>query len=351
MSILRKLFGFCCCSTVDCDICADNFNRSDSTDISTGSACGWTETAGNATIESNALKFTTTLAKATCNSDATVASRAIRVKALGTNSNNIARVHVGDWVVDVTFSASAGRLRIINPVGSVAAATDATFNVSLNTFHDIVICCSQDRIAAVIDDVTGTFLTYGTGAIADLTNGLGTGSTVSGSVQFDDWQLSEVSDDCPCEIVDTVSCATAALPQRLALYFPAAPSNNLCNCSVYNGATVYLDYVGRSGTNCLYRGCMSSSVPDYNTFTSSCDSKRLNIELRISSFTWDGTIRYGHSDTCLIAGTQLNNPTFFGVFSDWDGWTSGTKTFTEPSAVSYFECDWPSGFAVEVTPV
>lgn len=48
------MFGKCCCQ---CDICEDDFDRSNSSDVSTGSDCGWTEVAGDWSIASNVLSI------------------------------------------------------------------------------------------------------------------------------------------------------------------------------------------------------------------------------------------------------------------------------------------------------
>lgn len=49
-------FFTCCCTT--CTICTDNFDRTDGTDIDTGSLCGWTEDSGSWDINSNKLRCT-----------------------------------------------------------------------------------------------------------------------------------------------------------------------------------------------------------------------------------------------------------------------------------------------------
>jgi hypothetical protein len=55
---LAFLFSVGCCCEPGCDICADDFTRSDSSDIDTGSSCGWTEAVGSWDISSNTLRST-----------------------------------------------------------------------------------------------------------------------------------------------------------------------------------------------------------------------------------------------------------------------------------------------------
>ena len=52
------LFGLQIARCCKCKICADDFNRSDDTDIDADRACGWTEDSGTWEISGNTLIVT-----------------------------------------------------------------------------------------------------------------------------------------------------------------------------------------------------------------------------------------------------------------------------------------------------
>jgi hypothetical protein len=246
-------FGVCwwpCCGTPpDCTVFSDDFNRSDSTSLGSD----WTETTGDSTITSNTLRFTTTSAKATCNTNSPVAARRIRVKTSGSNANNLARIYIGAWTVEIKFSTSTGYIRILSHLGGIVADS-GNLNVALSTMHPVTICYDGLSISAQLDSISASQVRRATSNISSLVNALGTGGTLSGSVSFDDWVLENLNDDCECGISFTTasctSCATGTTPDAVLLTFTGITGlSGVTNCcNQINGA--YLIYPTVPGNGC-----------------------------------------------------------------------------------------------------
>lgn len=190
--------GCDCCGGAppDCTVLADTFDRANSTNLGSD----WTETTGDSTIDTNRLKFTTTSAKATCNTDSPTAARVITVKAYGSTANNLARIWCGDWIIEIKFSTTAGSVKIIDSGGTTRSTSATNLNVGLSTDLPVSICYDGSTLEAELDGIDNSYVYY-PASISDLTNGLGTGATVSGSVQFNDWDLQLLDGDCPCPLV------------------------------------------------------------------------------------------------------------------------------------------------------
>lgn len=282
---------------VNCTIFSDDFDRSDSTNLGSN----WTETSGDSTIDSGTLKFTTTNAKATCNTNSPAADRVLNVKAAASTANNIGYVYVDTWKIEIRFSTTAGRVRIINPSGSSVASSPTNLNIALNTLLQVRVCYGDGVLRADISTVTNSCISY-PASISGLSNGLGTGGTVSGSVWFDDFELKLRDDDCecaigPCNYDSTCSaCIDGIYPQNYTLIYSgiANMGSNTC-CTNLNGAYI----VPMLGTGCAgeidlrlngsaYTSCRGSTL-----FSCVCDTENPS----------------SHGDYCVV-GLQLSNFSF-----------------------------------------
>jgi hypothetical protein len=271
------VFGVCwwpCCTSVDCDVCSDDFNRSDGTDITTGSACGWTEESGAWSISSNALSTASTSAAAICSTASTSAARVINVKASGNTNGCAARVIVGYvnsttyWIVQVTFHATTGSLTISERSGGspTTRATVGNLALPLSTLHQIQVCYDGTSLEARIAGIDSAYLTF-PASISDLDSGLGTG-TGSGTVKFDDWQLRLRDGSCSCPITPTTvtECSGGCIDGDAATFYEVeidGVGDGTCTCSDYNGVWVVsqTDFSSDSaGTCCRWKYDMASTM-------------------------------------------------------------------------------------------
>jgi hypothetical protein len=233
---------WCCCDPpIDCTVFEDDFTGEDGTSIGSG----FTETTGDATRDSGTLKFTTTGAVATCNTDSPVTARAIVVDGKASTANNLGRILVGDWKVEVKFSTTAGAVRLIDPGGTIRASTATNLDIPLNTFVSIGVCYDGEYLEAEITGIDKTYVRVKPDpAITDLTNGLGTGGTVSGSVAFDNWELLQLNEDCACPF--SPGGGDQGCPYCTGFTGPyywmvviAGVTNNICtNCNNWNGVYI-----------------------------------------------------------------------------------------------------------------
>jgi hypothetical protein len=301
-------FGVCwwpCCGTPppDCTVFEDNFDRSDSTNLGSD----WTETTGNSTITSNALRFTTTNAVATCNTNSPNASRSIKADFSGSATNNIGRIVIGTHKIEVKCSATTGFIRLINPVGSVSESSATNLNFPVATSTPVVVCydAALGIISASVPSVAGCSFTATGETVVGLTNGLGTGGTVSGSVSWDNFELLDINDDCSCELGDRTfgcpDCIDKISPLYMQVDVSGVTNDGCTNCSSLNG-TYILPYDG------IYEGGCNWVLDLVSTLTG-CGSPSsrptgLSVSLRSGAFhfinihfTGRGTFVYNFPDT------------------------------------------------------
>ena len=214
----------CCCDDDPCVLCADNFDRGDSSDIDTGSSCGWTERSGAWEILSNRLRCTSS-GVATCDTrQLGEQGNYISVTIWGDTAGDTAQVVVNlnqdaatpldDYdYVEVTFSATVGQIRIMEIIGGGApnqiAATSANLNIATSTDHQLLVCLRDGDIGAKLTHGATT-----TSLRADLdgdeNTSVGLAASVSGNVEFNDWSFernqTQNSGCNDCEISCVNSC-------------------------------------------------------------------------------------------------------------------------------------------------
>lgn len=250
----------CTCGGPGCTACSDDFGRTDGTDITTGSACGWTKVGTpTAVIDTGTLKISSTNAVVLCDTEPPTAQFAIDVDINATNSGNIAQVIVGYvdsthyWIVQVQFSTTAGRILLIERSGATFTTrgfSNTNLNFAASTWYTLRVCnnTSSGVLTASIDGKPGSFASYAAG-ITDKTVGLGVGGTLTGSVKFDNWKLSDYSGSCPCHVSKTVNCAACkdgVISAEWAIVLNFADAD--CDCSALR-ATYYKN-VAAPGAPC-----------------------------------------------------------------------------------------------------
>jgi hypothetical protein len=187
---------WCCCTSPppdECIVFTDNFNRGNSTSLGSD----WTETSGDAEIYGNALRCTATGVVVTCNTDSPAAERAMLVDLAASTANNLAQVHVGDWKIQIKFSTTAGSVAILDSGGTTKVTSATNLNLSLDTFHTLTICYDGETLEAELEGIDRSFVSF-PASISNLTNGVGTGATLSGSVTFDNWELRKLDAELNC---------------------------------------------------------------------------------------------------------------------------------------------------------
>lgn len=256
LSLSMFQFITCCCAGAGtCTFAEDEFTRSDSTDITTGSSCGWTEDAGDAQIVSNNLAFTSANAKATC---ATVCPSGpdmsiltyVAVSSLG----DIARIDVGDHYIEVKLAASrAGYARLYDGGGTLLAETQ-NMSFSASKFYQVAICSdtAEGLLSANIPvdgpsaagPFTGGAVLQANATVSGNTFALGTGGTVTGTVSYLSVTVDQVSASCShCSYC--ASCDFGTYPRRMQVVTTGiadrTSSGGTCTtCNDYN-ATYILD--------------------------------------------------------------------------------------------------------------
>ena len=258
----------CCCA--QCSVASDDFNRSNGTDIDTGSSCGWTEQSGAWEIASNALKITgTTTGIATCDTaapDALVNISLTLTKPAGvvrqgvvfnyTDANNY-------WEAGVSWETSFGspnyKVYIGRKVGGTYADLDSEGIASLTgTTFALNVCHDGERVTATLHQST-TLKGICTYEVSGLTSGtVGVTRGTSGSsidVIFDDFTLRKASEECGgCAIANGIlactNCCTGT-DKATAIYDldMTGISDSECGCESLNT----LSLVRESVFSCQWR--------------------------------------------------------------------------------------------------
>lgn len=240
---LMAAMKFCCprCDTPppdECLVCEDGFDGAGTCDGFTDTAGTWNETGGTANVSS-------TNARRTCDTNSPSASRVIKVDLSSTNSSNILYVWVGDCRVEVRIGS--GRLRILDSGGTAVDSTLDSFTLATATFHSLWICYDADTdiLEAEIESVSNSYVAASL-AISDLTNGIGTGGTLTGSASFDNWELRLLSEDpvCPCPVDPSggshtcIYCEDNTSPYAWLIEIEGVVDGACTNCTAFNGAFV-----------------------------------------------------------------------------------------------------------------
>lgn len=186
-SLMPVAFFFargCCCG---CSICSDNFGRSDGTDITTGSACGWTEVSGSWSIASGELT-NSDVGLVICNTNHpdsnitaivevdfkndTAGGKTVDVVVGYVDANNY-------YMARYTINGASSKVEIIKRTGGAdgaAIATSSAFTMNANTWYTAKVCVTSDgQIAARVDNIT---------RVATITAQTITGTQVGMNIKF-----------------------------------------------------------------------------------------------------------------------------------------------------------------------
>jgi hypothetical protein len=251
-----------CCSESDpCIICADNFDRADSTDIDTGSECGWSEDAGNPTITSNVLRVSSANAViiSTTQQPDGDPDVYLTVSVRSSASGDKIRL-IGDYLdasnyhyLEVTIGVSGSMA-----IGKRTAGVDATLasgsvSAPANTWLSMDLCINATRISSIAG---GLLLSSATTA-SNPEFGLGTGGTVTGNVEFDDFTAEVSGADCSACFALCEECIDGKSPLQIKLVVPAGTFSNLSctlpQCQSLEG-TFFLPRV----TSCVWLLCLDT---------------------------------------------------------------------------------------------
>lgn len=216
----------CCCGS--CAICSDTFDRSDSTDIDTGSTCGWTETAGGWEIVSNTLQVTSskTNAIALCDSQTHASSAAAKVTVdlRSTSNNDLLRVivnyvdssnyHFVEFKFGVASSIFTPAFTLYQRVAgtNTAIGTTGVMATSASTTYTMTVCFASGVFSATVGSVTASHGVATPSAARSV--GLGTGATAAGTISFDNFSVvhgrSSVNPTCDfCGFTPTCACCSS----------------------------------------------------------------------------------------------------------------------------------------------
>lgn len=310
----------CCCDGVACVICADNFDRTDGTDITTGSACGWTEESGAWEIATNRLRATGPTGIVSCNTfQAGVPGNYISVNISSDRNNRTANVVVNfedtsnyDFV-EVNFSATTGQIKIWEVVAGTPnelAASASTLNIALNTDHLLLVCLRGGFLnVKLTHGATTTGLTTALDGQADSKVGLARGKIgggPDGNIEFDNWSYernaSELTgcNDCQTNCADCVGCNGGFATNWYQVSITGVknpPVTDRCSqCEGING-TYLICFVGPtvcigsfdSGFNPCFGGDPFSNLVTINLdFTTT----QIQVSIQYTSFSQSHVVKY-----------------------------------------------------------
>lgn len=262
--------GGSCLSCASCDIASDDFNRSDDTNIDTGSTAGWTESSGSWDITSNKLRCTSA-GIAICDTahpDSHITLSA-QVEFSHSTSSSTCDVLVGlaasnnYYYVQYTVAGASGSIDIrrnfFGTHSSIKSRSSVTMSTS-TTYTAKVCVAANGTITAYLDGVImlSAYATSASGTQAGL------GASGSGTATFDNWVLkksyhattAEDCDLCPYS-VDCIYCSDGASMYQVKLVIAGIVANvpnnnNYCpDCADYNGI-YFVDANTCTASPCLW---------------------------------------------------------------------------------------------------
>jgi hypothetical protein len=255
------------CQEEDCLYGTDTFDRSNSTNIDTGSTIGWTEASGAWEISSNKLASTSAgIALCDLSNPLSLPNVVVTADVQHTTHNSscdliVAAVDSSNYyVVRYIFNTSGNGSIKIEKVTSGTPTTLVTFPHDLGTIqHAAKVCVSDDRITAYLDGVAKI-----TTPIQVFSGDLvGVSSTGSGTANFDNFSVSHSystsASGCEvCEVVLTCSgCTPGEVPATVTISVSGLSDETDMdspgqNCASLNG-TFVLDYLGTGPVaGCFY---------------------------------------------------------------------------------------------------
>lgn len=238
----------CCCET--CDICSDDFNRSDDTDINTGSACGWTESSGSWAISSNQLVESSgsTNSLAICDTAHPDAESTMVVQVDFKHSNSGSSCDVIVGLVDASnyhyarFTVGTNAVLIRRVVaGSHSTLATRSVTLAINTTYTAKVCVTPSgSITASVNSVPKVSA-HGT----PLGSQSGLGATGAGTATFDDFTMTKAfnSDTCERCLVPCggACCSGDTMPSSLTMVVQDITNGTCGSCTSLN-ATYVVDF-------------------------------------------------------------------------------------------------------------
>lgn len=236
--------GLCpeCCE--GCEQFADNFNRSNSTNIGSD----WSEEAGNWSIASNTLRASAGGAIATCQASLTL-PYTIFCKVRGTSSSDSAKI-IWNYTdsnnysyLHITFDA-AQRWRLFEVSGGTPTELDnePVSDTANNTDLYIAVCVTAES-AIVNLSLSGVADSYSFAIAAETDSALsecGVGTTTQGgTISFDDWQVdTHNSSDSACFkcVSECSRCVDGIAPERWKVVISGITGAGVC--TDFNGTFI-----------------------------------------------------------------------------------------------------------------
>lgn len=145
------------CGGCGCPICEDDFNRSDGTDINTGSPCGWAEDSGTWTIESGRLKIVSSSGRARCTTahpDGTATCK-VTVDFEAATAGDVIRVYV-DYVDLSHFHRVQITAGSCLDVSAVVLGTPAQYAAATMTDMSGTLVVCYDEATGVLRATVGS---------------------------------------------------------------------------------------------------------------------------------------------------------------------------------------------------
>lgn len=342
--------GCTCCGGGACEFLSDDFNRANSTNM----GANWTEDAGDWAVDSNEAEITTTsavLASTATNVDGGTSKIQVRVKA--SNITTLARIMVAYTdsnnylFAELMFLGGSSTLALYERsagVDTLLAKYGGTFGViSLSTATQYLwtLCYNGETLSTVVGASTYCL----TAAVSGYTGNkvaLGTGSTVVGTVNFDDVTATRVADGCATctQCGNCSTCCDEGGPFEFVLDFTglSGVDNECSNCSsLPTEYTVQTTFVFGACYYRFYDGAFcdwpcGQADPDHCGQT-----YELIVELEISAlckptvtFTLQGLDASGE---CLCVN-DLAQATYEGSSGDMTGACEGPVTLSLTSSTS-----------------
>jgi hypothetical protein len=355
-------FGVCwwpCCSGSTCNIASDDFGRANGTDITTGSSCGWTETAGSWSLASGALTTTSANAIALCGTSHT--SQLVKVTASLSVSNSSDQPVIIVTYLDssnfnyVKFTSTAMQIfRCLS--GTHTQLKTVAITRSTSTVYTPTVCVfaagSETRIQAKFGAVglVASVTAYGN-AVA-----LGT-RTMSGTVTFDDFSV--VANDGSCPACVDPTCTITTPFSEIAVYHNYSLTSDDCDCSDYGGETSFIYNPSPENLACVWTGC-AGPILATTAGLGTCGSGWMNVFLAFGNLisgsrtaTLDTSVGRTSSNPCLgeAQGSGGIEYRLTGTAAYWSSWAIGDTRIFPYDAGFFSECLSPSGSeTVEVTP-
>lgn len=295
-----------CCST--CTICEDTFDRTDSTDVNTGSACGWTEVSGAWEISSNALMPTSTSALLISTAEHPDGVNAIKLDATinSTGSNTRFRLILGYvdtsnfLCAEVRIHSSAGHLKIIEMSGGTETELSSVLSLALptSTDHTFSFCCNESE-SRLLATVNSTAITTAISSTSTGVFGIGTGSVVGTTALIKQFTATIRSADCGLCLVAGCGCCdgddtpengwdNGGCPVEYKVVSNvttgAGPLCTAGECAAFNG-TFYLaapspgatEYTLATGSSCAGANAWWLTIGNIGGTGGACNSAALGI--------------------------------------------------------------------------